>query len=201
MAVVSIPILVLRQSKMRLRQKMAIGSFLCLSLVMIAMALIRVSKMPGPNAIDTPYEIFWQYMEASVAILMASLTAYRTMFVLQKEKKLHEERMKRPSYSWKNWGHREMARDEEEKLPEVPGATLTGIRAFIRENNRSGSEESIMRSQQESIELSLGSSKGSFSTKATVNWWENRASDEMSEGKEARDNGDVPILEVGKIAA
>jgi hypothetical protein len=63
---------------MRLRQKVAVGSFLFLSLVMIAMALVRVSKMPGVVAIDTPYEIFWQYMEASIAILMASLTAFRT---------------------------------------------------------------------------------------------------------------------------
>ncbi|PVI05780.1 hypothetical protein DM02DRAFT_684190 [Periconia macrospinosa] len=86
--IVIIPILVLRQSKMKLRQKAAIGSFFCLSLVMIATALIRVSKMPGPSAIDTPYEIFWQYMEASIAILMASLTAYRSMFLLKKEKKV-----------------------------------------------------------------------------------------------------------------
>jgi hypothetical protein len=154
--VVSIPILVLRQSKMKLRQKATIGSFLCLSLVMISTAIVRVSKMPGPNAIDTPYEIFWQYMEASIAILMASLTAYRTMFVLTKEKKLHQERLKRPSYSWRNWGRQKKPRDEEEDLPDIPRATLTGMRTFIKENNRGDSDD-----------CGKGSN-GSFLTKAVI---------------------------------
>jgi hypothetical protein len=134
---------------------------------MISIALVRVSKMPGPNAIDTPYEIFWQYMEASIAILMASLTAYRTMFVLTKEKKMHKERMKRPTNSWRNWGCQKKMRDEEEKLPEIPHATLTGMRTFIQENNVVEGSGSDGCRKQESIESSLGSSQGVFLTTAT----------------------------------
>lgn len=159
--------MVLRQSQMRLRQKVAVGSFLCLSLVMIAMALVRVSKMPGVTAIDTPYEIFWQYMEASVAILMASLTAFRTMFVLQKEKKMREERMKRPSYSWRNWGHRKKSNDVEEGLPEVPRATITGIRNFIRGYNKTATNKSKDLSDAGSSQVSQVSELG-FITKASV---------------------------------
>jgi hypothetical protein len=166
--VVSIPILVLRQSKMKLRQKVAVGCFLCLSLVMIAMALVRVTKMPGFTAIDTPYEIFWQYMKASIAILMASLTAYRTMFVLQKEKRMHQERMKRPSYSWRRWAYRKRSNDEEMDLPEVPRATLTGMRTFINGNNRTTVNKSTLLLGEESTEISHVSSEGSFITKATV---------------------------------
>jgi amino acid permease len=107
---------------MKLRQKVTVGSFLCLSLVVIAMALVSVSDLPRMNAIDAPvYILFWQYMKASVAILMASLTAFPNMFALQKEKKTREERMKRPVYSWQNWGHRTKSNDAEEGLPEVQG--------------------------------------------------------------------------------
>jgi hypothetical protein len=153
---------------MRLRQKVTVGSFLCLSLVVIAMALVSVSDLPRMNAIDAPvYILFWQYMKASVAILMASLTAFPNMFVLQKEKKTREERMKRPVYSWQNWGHRTKSNDAEEGLPEVPRAIITGIRSFIRGYDRTAIEKSEYFSDVESSRTSQIAG-GSFITKASV---------------------------------
>ncbi|PVI03951.1 hypothetical protein DM02DRAFT_611901 [Periconia macrospinosa] len=149
--IVSIPILVLRQSTMKLRQKAAIGSFLCLSIIMIALAITRASKMAGVVATDIPYEMFFQYLEAAVALLTASLTAFRTFFVTQRERTRYQDRMKKPSFSFRNIGLRkktyDISRDEEANgLPEVPGATMTGVRSFIRRNNRTEGNDTIMKS-------------------------------------------------------
>jgi hypothetical protein len=126
--------------------------------------------MLGPNAIDVPHDIFWQYMEASVANLMASLTAYRTMFVLTKENTLHKERMKRPTNFWRKCGRPERMRDEEEKLSEISHATLTGMRTIVEENNMGECSESDAGGcgKKESNDSSPGSSQGGFITPATV---------------------------------
>jgi hypothetical protein len=119
------------------QQKAAVGVFMCLSLIMAILALCRVSKMHGHVAIDIPYELFWQYLEAAVAILMASLTAYRVFFVRHKERQRYKERMQRPSYSFRYFGRKKgsAATGTESELPQIPRPTLTGLRTFIRRNN------------------------------------------------------------------
>ncbi|KAF2837383.1 hypothetical protein M501DRAFT_1059372 [Patellaria atrata CBS 101060] len=140
---VSIPIIVLHRSQIRTAQKAAVGVFLSLSLVMVVLAIARVSKMHGHKAIDIPYEMFWQYLESAVAILMASLTAYRTFFVLYRERQRYEERVKRPSYSFNYFRRRRQDEDTEMNLPEIPRATMTGVWTFIRRNNRTNYEGSL----------------------------------------------------------
>ncbi|KAH8732131.1 hypothetical protein GQ44DRAFT_722277 [Phaeosphaeriaceae sp. PMI808] len=125
---------------MSLRQKAAVGFFLCPSLAMIAMTPILVSK------IDTLYEISRQYMEASIAILVAFLTAFRTRFVLQREKK----------------GYRKRTSDEENDLPEVPRATLTGLRTFIKGSNRTFNDDIEHLVVQKNTEASQISFKDNF---------------------------------------
>ncbi|CAH0031808.1 unnamed protein product [Clonostachys rhizophaga] len=137
--IVTIPIFILRRVKMRLMQKIALGTFLCLSLMMAIMAIIRVSGITGVAGVDIPWTFFWQFTEASVAVLMGSLTAFRTLLVG------HVGRNSEPKRSWPysryriyKWGGRKVSADDEtqEGLPEVPGATMTGLRTFIRRNNR-----------------------------------------------------------------
>ncbi|VUC29378.1 unnamed protein product, partial [Clonostachys rosea] len=137
--IVTIPIFILRRVKLRLRQKIALGAFLCLSLMMAIMAIIRVSGITGVAGVDIPWTFFWQFTEASVAVLMGSLTAFRTLLVG------HVGRNSEPKRSWPysryrvyKWGGRKVSADDEtqEGLPEVPGATMTGLRTFIRRNNR-----------------------------------------------------------------
>jgi hypothetical protein len=147
--VISIPILVLRQSSLRLGQKIAVASFTCLSIVMIIFAIIRVSAVPGVSASNNLYQLFWLYMETNLAVTMASLTGYRTMFIIQKEKKKYRDRMQNIFYSFRRRGHGVKIPDEEcifpvnalpkvpkATLPRIPRATLTGVRTFIRGNNR-----------------------------------------------------------------
>ena len=107
--------------------------------------------MAGVVATDIPYEMFFQYLEAAVALLTASLTAFRTFFVTQRERTRYQDRMKKPLFSFRNLGlgkkPYDISRDEEaHDLPEVPGATMTGMRSFIRRNDRTESNDTMMES-------------------------------------------------------
>jgi hypothetical protein len=81
--VVSFPILILRKSMMDKRQKMWIRIFLSLSVIMILIAIIRVlgAIRKGEKELDVTWNIFWQQMEACAAIMAASATVIRTVFI------------------------------------------------------------------------------------------------------------------------
>lgn len=81
--VVSFPVLILRKSMMDKRQKMWIRIFLSLSVIMILIAIIRVlgAIRKGEKELDVTWNIFWQQMEACAAIMAASATVIRTVFI------------------------------------------------------------------------------------------------------------------------
>ena len=77
--IASIPILLLYQVNLKVHQKIGLASFLCLSLVMIVIAIVRVSTTKW-----TMYLIWassWAQVEACLAIIMLSTTAFRQLFV------------------------------------------------------------------------------------------------------------------------
>ena len=66
-------------------QKIDVFAFLCLSIVMIVITIIRISnfKPPsptGPILFDFTWLCFWLYLEACIAIIMGSMTAFRSLF-------------------------------------------------------------------------------------------------------------------------
>ncbi|KAK8022515.1 hypothetical protein PG993_013282 [Apiospora rasikravindrae] len=159
--VASIAIIVLHPAKIRTKQKISLGVFLCLNLFMVALAITRASKINGAAGVDVPWEVFWQFMEASVAVLMGSLTVFRTLLSSKTGSSENERRPgvavapgrqwphARPAYYvFSSVGRRkrraaadadlEATRNNGGLLPEVPGATMTGLRTFIRRNNRGG---------------------------------------------------------------
>ncbi|KAF2649545.1 hypothetical protein K491DRAFT_721586 [Lophiostoma macrostomum CBS 122681] len=81
--VVSIPILLLWDVKMRTRTKVSVIAFLSLSAFMIVCSFIRVVGFIGPNGHtpDTTWRMLWTQIECCIAVIMASLTAVRTLFV------------------------------------------------------------------------------------------------------------------------
>lgn len=137
--VVSIPIIILRRSKIKTGQKIALGSFLCLSLVMAIIAIIRVSRIHSVAGIDMVWEFFWQTMEGCVAVLMASITAFRTVFASHGTRESGEKRWV-PSYTWiqrareRKWKNKNNA--DGDQLPSIPRALMTGMRTFIRKHDR-----------------------------------------------------------------
>lgn len=135
--VIVIPILLLWRVQIKLQQKLALGFSLCLSIIMIITAIVQISGIHAPaNTIDVVWEIFWQLMEACIAVIMVSLTAFRSLFVAHGSGA--KSPPKKPSLRKRMLNSRiavgrKRANDSEEteRLPEVPRATLTGMRTFI----------------------------------------------------------------------
>lgn len=137
-SVVSIPIIILGRTQLRISQKISLGVFLCLSAAMIAIAGARFSVLHNNNLVWT---YLWQYIEACVACIMASLQTFRTLFHnggtrVFKQQELGERvpsNMRRisPNMGPPNMAAWEMGEDAKNELPEIPSATFSGMRTFI----------------------------------------------------------------------
>ena len=134
--ILSLPIYLLYQIKLKPRQKIGIGSFLCLSVFMIIIAIIRISRV---HAADFEvWACFWQQIEGCVAVLMVSLTAFRTLFVGKHASASDQQKAKADStYRRRLWFLKKPSQNGNGdgkvhvSVP-VPGATMTGLRTFIR---------------------------------------------------------------------
>lgn len=150
--VIVIPVLLLWRVRIKFQQKLALGLSLCLSIIMIITAIVQISGIHAPtNTIDVTWEIFWQLMEACIAVIMVSLTAFRSLFVAygsgaksppQKPSLRKRVLNSRIIVGRKRAGGSDS--EEMERLPEIPRATLTGMRTFIRGK---GTEGSVMKSE------------------------------------------------------
>lgn len=66
-------------------QKFGIALFLCLSVAMIVVAIVRVSGMRYSSLrttkdIDPAWSMYWTHMEGCIAVFMGSVTAFRGIF-------------------------------------------------------------------------------------------------------------------------
>lgn len=148
--VVSIPIIVLRSSLLSRSTKIGLGTFLCLSIVMAIFAIIRIAGFYYNGLEDDIWEFFWQHAEGSVAVMMASVTAFRTLFVKQADNAASTESPVPAQSPWHRFFGRfqALARAQPDKkptvpsnasmlkLPQLPSPIFTGMRSFIRRNNR-----------------------------------------------------------------
>ena len=63
-------------------QKLGIGIFLTFNVVMLSIAIVKLFGLTNTNgSVDTIWQCFWQQIEISLAVLMASLTAFRAIFI------------------------------------------------------------------------------------------------------------------------
>lgn len=93
--VVTIPILVLKKSQMKASDKLGVGVFLCLSVVMAVIAIIRISayRVRGQSgSLDVTWVFLWLYLQACIAIIMACLPAFRFLFIRRGSRALDEEK-------------------------------------------------------------------------------------------------------------
>ena len=156
--VLIIPPWLLWKVQISLRQKIGIGSFLCLSLIMIIIAIIRISRVHASD-----FEIwapFWQQLEACVAVLMLSLTALRTLYV--PAKKSQERQKNKTSHSHRKylWPSSKQLQDKSYIQLGMPRDTLTGVRAVIPTNQSTlwpiGHEDSQdLDTHSEDVSLSI----------------------------------------------
>lgn len=139
--VMSIPILLLRKIRIDVRRKLTIGMMTCLSLFMIAIALIRAISFNINGSTNQWWITFWTHLEASVSIITACPIAYRNLFVLKqrKEKLLrqNDDNRRRRSVLEAIW------RRTRPVLPSIGlGAEMTGMSAALRGDDEGSRTES-----------------------------------------------------------
>lgn len=158
---ISIPVFLLWKVKIKLGQKILLGIFLCLSMTMIMIAIVRISVTEvGSNAIDTQWSTFWQNVEADAAVITVSITAFRSMLGVKASKV--REKKDRSWYSYRRRFLSRKAKSQEteldmDQLPSIPGASMTGMRTFIRGHRNSnlmasefGGDDDTTRSKDDS---------------------------------------------------
>ena len=115
---------------------------------MFAICLVRmVGETINGNTgttVDVQWNVFWQIIEASVAVTVVSLTAFRSLYRIKTQQQ--EQKNKKRNEPWlssyrKNMFNRRKQRrvdefgdtipDEHYSLQGIPGATLTGMRTMI----------------------------------------------------------------------
>ncbi|KAF7512478.1 hypothetical protein GJ744_001413 [Endocarpon pusillum] len=161
--VVSIPIIILRRSQMRLLAKLGLGTFLCLSVFMLACSILRAAGPSYHGTLDYPWEVFWLHSEACIGIIMGSVTAYRSTLVgsnnVADKVQFYLNKIigRRTSsaiadHDTKRAGKKAQP-SQRHLLLRIPGATLTGLRTLFGGNSRTRPASSIAPTQNSDLDL------------------------------------------------
>ena len=135
-----------------LRRKLILGITLCLSIFMIVIAFVRVTtyhieveqKNTGPvQVVDLTWVLFWLYVEACIAVIVVTLSAFRSIFVAHKSRLREDQDRNRRWYMNKKnpmvpaWQRRKLGLESKDmdQLAKVPWAKLTGMSTFISGGN------------------------------------------------------------------
>ncbi|KAI1456429.1 hypothetical protein F4805DRAFT_458853 [Annulohypoxylon moriforme] len=148
--VISIPIIVLRNSFLSRSTKFGLAVFFCLSIFMAICAIVRIAGFHYRGLEDDIWEFFWQQTEGAVAVMMASITAFRTLFVKQTNSPddttsrspvegLFHRFLKRFQFLARAQPEKPASKHQTSsapQLPKIPSPIFTGLRTFIRKHNR-----------------------------------------------------------------
>ena len=136
--VVSFPLALLWKVRINMRQKIGLGLSLCLSLVMVIVSIVRIAGVYlADGSVDIVWLAFWMQQECSIAVIMVSVSAFRSFFVA-KAANTPDRGLPRETPSYKRQLWRRPASDEVDveranTLPQIPSATLSGVTSAIRD--------------------------------------------------------------------
>ncbi|KAL8919447.1 MAG: hypothetical protein Q9172_004963 [Xanthocarpia lactea] len=127
--VISIPVALLWRVRISLRRKILLLFILSLSIFTMIVCIVRVAgSQLSDGSVDSAWVTFWLHVEAAVAVVIVSITSYRSLFV--KDKSTDRKGPRYRSNKKRLWNRKE----REEKgveMPTLPGPTLTGMRTVI----------------------------------------------------------------------
>lgn len=133
--VIMIPVALLWRVRISLRRKILLMFILGLSVFTIIVSIVRIAGARFPNgSVDSAWVVFWLQLEAAVAVIIVSITSYRSLFVKDKStdhnKKSPRDLRSSTGYKRKLWS-REKREEEGVEMPTLPDPTLTGMRTVI----------------------------------------------------------------------
>ena len=137
--VLSVPVTILWRVRISVRQKIGLAFSLCLSCVMVLVTIVRVAGLRprGIGSVDIVWLVFWQQQECSIAVLMVSVSAFRSLFVPSPaQPPAPKQQRHSPSEKSRRLLRRRPDADlydthETNRLPQIPNATLTGLATVI----------------------------------------------------------------------
>ncbi|KAI1175948.1 hypothetical protein F4777DRAFT_548558 [Nemania sp. FL0916] len=96
--IVTIPIIVLKRSLMPTARKVSLAAMLCLSIVMVVIAFIRligsiVDTRPDGNGTAPAWSTYWSLIEGCVSLTMTSVIVIRAVFITKaigESKRMHD---------------------------------------------------------------------------------------------------------------
>ncbi|KAL6712855.1 hypothetical protein ACLMJK_009567 [Lecanora helva] len=84
---IAIPVCLLWTVHIKASEKLGIGAFLCLSIVMISFAIVKSARIETYlKSFDLIWQLFWAQVEACSAVLAVSLSAFRSIFVSNRQR-------------------------------------------------------------------------------------------------------------------
>ncbi|KAL8789062.1 MAG: hypothetical protein Q9213_001325 [Squamulea squamosa] len=119
-----------------LRQKLSLGAFLTMNVWLIVIALVRVLCLKQGDIYDGIWTNFWELLEAHVAILASSFTAFRSAFAKNRSSARQKENRRVYWFKQKLLKSYPPEHRPLDDLPSIPRATLTGLRTHIWDGNR-----------------------------------------------------------------
>ncbi len=154
-------------SQIQLRKKLGIAIFCCLSITMVILTIIRIA---GGTYISTrghrEFSMTWTHVllhvEASVAILMGSLSAFRSIFTNQKDRasstqstKFYQRLLSKLGFSTRSsTNDKPSFVNTSPQLSQSPmtNPTLRSLKQFIRRHNRTGGQTTLGSIDQLEVE-------------------------------------------------
>ncbi|CAO1596352.1 hypothetical protein XANCAGTX0491_000203 [Xanthoria calcicola] len=152
--IIIIPVALLWRVRISLRRKILLMFILGLSIFTIIVSIVRIAGARFPNgSVDSAWVVFWLQLEAAVAVIIVSITSYRSLFVKDKStdnnKKSPRDVRSSTGYKRKLWSSREK-REEGTKqgveMPTLPDPTLTWMRTVI--GRARGYDDRFSRSEE-----------------------------------------------------
>ena len=135
--VISIPVLLLWNVQISIRRKLALGGILCLSVCTMIISIIKVAgASTSIGGVDSSWVLLWYDIEAAVAIIVVSFTAFRALFVAHQAKK-YRSPAENPSTSRKLWSGKARSSQSKE-LPAIPSPVLSDVRTYLRGSQDGG---------------------------------------------------------------
>jgi len=128
--VISIPVALLWRVRISLRRKLILGGTLSLSIFTMIVSVVRIAGGMINGMVDPAWVNFWLQVEAAVAVMIVSITAYRSLFIMNKSSNGKSPKQHSTTYKRKLWS-RGRQQGHEVQLPTLPNPALTGMRTVI----------------------------------------------------------------------
>ncbi|MCJ1408123.1 hypothetical protein MMC19_002196 [Ptychographa xylographoides] len=136
--IIAIPARILWQVRIARRQKVVLGLTLCLSVWMMITCVIQIGGLSvagtgnaegtAGQSLDTVWQVFWQQVEASIAVTVLSFTGFRSLFAGSRSGSKERKHLHWYSWSGKFGSPRKGGSSNSDTIDGSPALSLSAIR-------------------------------------------------------------------------